>query len=214
MTIAFSGIASGDVVIDVSDDVPGTGDTYTTSLGSIARDSDIDVLPLVYRVFDLDLTSEGGTANETFTYMVSFTATGGNPLTNNFGNVAVDGGNDQQIESVVPETLTTTISLVSSSFANLSLNGFNQMRFGGFGDAETADLTHGGGTDSVNGQTDIYTISGNSFTITPTTQSTGAESALNLRAFNASFTATVVPEPTSFAFLSIMFGMIGLRRRK
>ncbi|MGB6220460.1 PEP-CTERM sorting domain-containing protein [Haloferula sp.] len=170
---------------------------------------------VVYTVTGVDLTSEGGTATESFSFTVTYTAANGTPAANGFGNMAVNastgtGTDNNQIDG--DETLTGIVSLTSSTFAGLGLNGFTEYKGGGFQNGETATITHAGGSlflakpGNSDSSSPFGSISGTSFTHTPTS------GGHNTEGFKIQFTA--VPEPTSVA----LFGLGGLalivRRRR
>jgi MYXO-CTERM domain-containing protein len=160
-----------------------------------------------YTVSGVNLTSEGGTASESFTFTISYTATtngvtAGTPVFSSFGNVGVGTGG---IVSGA-ETLTATISLTSTSFAGLSLTGFTKARAGGFTSGETGTFTwQSGGTDTVEFGSTISNVSGNSVTLTAIGAST-----LNFEGFEAQFSA--VPEPAATTLLGM--GTLALLRRR
>ena len=168
--------------------------------------SGIVTLPVTtFTVTNLDLTSVGGTATESFSYSVTYSQTGGTAVQfSGFGNVAVTGNSDNNTVNG-SETLTISIALSSSTFAGLSLVGFTQGRAGGFSGAETATFTHGGGTANMALGDTIKSISGTSFILTP-----GSASGINLEGFSAEFTA--VPEPASAALFGL--GALALLRRR
>ena len=89
------------------------------------------------------------------------------------------------------------------------MDGFTEMSLGGFTDAETADLIHGGGTGSIvgNAPDDSHSISGTSFTIDPTSGD------MALRRYDIQLTAGAVPEPAA-AILSLLGSVFLLRRRR
>lgn len=193
----------------------GTG-TLTTDLGSI---SSVIGLPVTtYTVSDLDFTSLGGTATESFTFTMSFAATsdGSTPASTQFspfGNIGViDGSKDNFVDGT--ETLTATISLTSTTFAGLSLDGFVKARAGGASGGRTGKLDWATGSFDVSTGNTVANIdpldSIAEFTLTaPTSQ-------LNLEGFTAQFSAAAIPEPSSlplFAALGLA-GVVLLRRRK
>ena len=182
--------------------------TVSTVGASIAASTSGGVVTLpvtTFTVTNLDLTSLGGTATETFTYAVTYSQTGGTAVQfSGFGNVAVTGNSDNNTVNG-SETLTISVALSSSSFAGLSLVGFTEGRGGGFSAAETATFTHGGGIANLATGDTIKPISGTSFILTP-----GSASGINLEGFRVEFTA--VPEPASAALFGL--GALALLRRR
>jgi hypothetical protein len=187
----------------------GTG-LLTTSFGSISSNRGLPATN--YTVSGVDLTSLGGSATESFTFTVGYTATtnGTTPSTVNFsspfGNVAVGGNNF--IDGA--ETLTATITLTSSTFAGLSLTGFTKARAGGFPSptGESGTFTWEGGSANVVAANTIVNITGNSVTFN-SINSTVA-STLNFEGFEAQFSA--VPEPASTSLLAL--GALALLHRR
>lgn len=166
----------------------------------------------IYTVTGVDLTAVGGSASESFSFTVAYTATtnGVTPGTVNFtspfGNVAVGG--DNFISGT--ETLTATITLTAASFNDLSLLGFTTARIGNLTTAgESGTLTHGGGTTPfANGSPNVitYPISGNFVTY-----QVNGSATVNFEGFTAEFVA--VPEPASASLLAL--GAVAwLRRRR
>lgn len=182
--------------------------TFGTVSASTAGSPAVVTLPVTtYTVGNVDLTSLGGTASESFTFTVTYSGTTngvtpGSPAYSAFGNVGV-------VDGLVSgtETLTATIALVSTSFPDLSLVGFTLARAGGVSAGETGTLSWTGGSFNVSpGNTITTSVTGNSFTLTA-----GAASTLNIEGFRAEFTA--VPEPGAAA----LFGLASLalvRRRR
>jgi hypothetical protein len=156
-----------------------------------------------YTISDIDLTSVGGTATESFTFTVGYSQTGGtNVQFNGFGNVSVTGGDNNQVDT--SETLTATIGLTGSSFAEFSLIGFTEVRGGGVAGADAGTFTHAGGTANIFAGTPGATVTGNTVTLAVST------GAINFEGFRADFVA--VPEPASLSLLSL--GALGLLRRR
>ena len=184
----------------------GTGaGSISTSFGTMTSNRGLPVT--TYTVSGVNLTSEGGTASESFTFTVGYTATtdgvtSGTPVFSGFGNIGVEAGG---IVSGT-ETLTATISLTSSTFAGLSLSGFTKARAGGFSSGETGTFTwQSGGTDTVVFGDTISNVSGNAVTLTAIGAST-----INFEGFEAQFSA--VPEPASTTLLGL--GAVALLRRR
>jgi len=184
-----------------------------TNLPGTASDKGMPIT--VYTLSGIDLTSVGGTATETFTFTVTYTATtdGSSPgiaRFNSFGNVSVGDataadGDDNQVDGT--ETLTATISLVSSSFTELSLVGFTSARAGGVSTGETGVFNHAGGTANITLANREPTVSGNFVTLVPTSPA----DEMNFEGFRADFVA--VPEPGSI-FLLGLGSLASLRRRR
>jgi len=155
-------------------------------------------------VTNLNLTSVGGTATESFNFTVTYSQAGGTGIVySGFGNVGVVGNTDNNINP--SEVLTTAVSLGTSSFAGLSLTGFTQARAGGVTGAETGTFTDGSGSVGVSSGNTIQTISGNSFDL-----SAGSASSINLEGYTVEFSA--VPEPASASLLAL--GALALLRRR
>lgn len=200
-----NGVASGGT---------GTGNgVLTSSLGSIS--SNIGLPVTTYTVSNLDFSSLGGTATESFTFTVSYSATGDENAAvqfNPFGNVSVTGGGSaNQVNT--SETLTATIALASSTFAGVSLAGFTETRAGGVGgtDAGLFAWANGGSFSIAVGSTQPTFLPADAVTSLTLSVSTGD---MNLEGFRAQFVA--VPEPSTYAAL-VGFGalaFVALRRRK
>jgi hypothetical protein len=163
-----------------------------------------------YTVTGLNLTSVGGTATESFTFTVGYTATSNGttaatPTFSAFGNVGVAG--DGIVSNA--ESLTATITLTSTTFAGLSLTGFTSARAGAFAAApatETANIVWTGGSYiAMRGFTVANGVTGNTFTVTA-----GSGSTINLEGFGAEFVA--VPEPGAASLLAL--GAAALLRRR
>ena len=192
----------------------GTG-LISTTAGVIS--SNLGMPVTTYTVSGVDLTSVGGTTpgGETFTFTVSYSASGGSPGFSGFGNVGVGG--DFLVSG--SETLTITIALSSSTFANLSLTGFTYVRAGGFAVNETGTFTWAGGSHNIGpaaGTTIANGINGSGATaatlISGLNQAplTG-NSALNFEGFGAEFVA--VPEPASASLMALGALAILCRRK-
>lgn len=211
------------VTITVANNVPnginsgGSGSAaglLTTTLGSISSNRGLPVT--TYTVSGVDLTSVGGTNNENFTFTVGYSATGGAVGFSGFGNVGVGG--DFLVSG--SESLTATITLTSSSFANLSLTGFTYVRAGGFGAGETGTFTWAGGSHNIGpltGTTIANGINGSGATaatltsgLTQAPLTPGGNSTLNFEGFGAEFVA--IPEPASASLLAL--GAAALLRRR
>lgn len=156
-----------------------------------------------YTISDIDLTSLGGTETESFTFTVSYSQTGGTAVQfNGFGNVSVTGGDNNQVDTT--ETLTATVALTGSSFAEFSLSGFTQVRGGGVAGADEGTFTHAGGTESISAGNSEAMVTGTSVTLAVST------GAINFEGFRAEFVA--VPEPASVSLLGL--GALALLRRR
>jgi hypothetical protein len=188
----------------------GTGaGAISTTFGSIS--SNLGMPVTTYTVSNVDLTSVGGTATESFTFTVSYTATSdgvtpASPQFNGFGNVSVTGGDNNQVSG--GETLTATIALTSTSFPSLSLVGFTSARAGGVGAGEVGTFTWtGGGSYNITTGPGILTnsVTGNFFTLAVST------GTMNIEGFGAQFVA--IPEPASATLLALVAAGM-LRRRR
>ena len=208
---------SASVTITVLDNVPngdasggpGSGPgALSTSVGTVVSDLGMPVTS--YTVSGIDLTSVGGGASESFTFSVTYTATtdgttSGSPQFNGFGNVSVTGGSSSaQVDGA--ETLTATVSLTSSTFAELTLSGFTKARAGGLSTGENATFTWDGSSGTVVQGNTIRDISGNFFTLSVDSGTTS-----NIEGFEVAFVA--VPEPAS-ALLLAGGSLCFLRRRR
>jgi PEP-CTERM motif len=181
--------------------------TITASTSGVAPNNVVTLPVTTYSVSGIDLTSLGGTASESFTFTVTYTATtdgvtSASPAFTAFGNAG--SGADGVVSGT--ETLTATVALASTSFSQLSLSGFILARAGGLSGAETGTFTWTGGSEGVLvGDTITTAVTGNSFTLTA-----GAATSLNLEGFQAQFVA--VPEPASASLLAL--GAVALLRRR
>ena len=184
----------------------------TTTLGSVSASTGgspvVVTLPVTtYTVSNVNLTSLGGTASETFTFTVTYAGTTngvtpGSPAYSAFGNIGV-------VDGLVSgtETLTATVALVSTSFPDLSLVGFTLARAGGVSTGESGTLSWTGGSFNVSpGNTIANSVTGTSFTLTA-----GGASTLNIEGFRAEFTA--VPEPCATALFGLASFALVRRRR-
>lgn len=221
LAIACTTSLSASITITVENAIPfgtasggtgsGTGQLSTT-VGSIV--SDLGMPVTAYTVSDLDFTSIGGTASESFTFAVTYTATtdgaAGTPQFNTFGNVSVTGGaNDNFVNP--NQTLTASIALASTTFAGLSLDGLTFAQAGGMATGRTGTIEWAGGSHAVS--------SGNiTATLDPSSGYTSftllVNDPLNVQAFGAQFTA--IPEPSSAALVAALAlgGVVFLRRRR
>jgi hypothetical protein len=196
-----NGTASG----STANGVLGVG-AISSSSGTMTSNRGMNVT--TYTVSGVNLTSVGGTASESFTYTVTYSATtngttAGTPQFNTFGNVSVTGGGDNnQVEGA--ETLTATIALATSTFAQLSLMGFTEARAAGVSSGETGTFTHGSGTANIVLGTLSHAVTGNTFTMRVTNGN------MNTEGFRAQFVA--VPEPASASLLAL--GAVALLRRR
>ena len=178
----------------------GTG-AFSSTLGDEATDNGIPVT--TYTITNVDLTSVGGTATESFSFTVSYTQTGGTGVQfNGFGNVSVTGGDSNQVGT--NETLTATIAMTSSSFADLSLTGFTIVRGGGVAGADAGTFTHAGGSENISAGSSEASVTGTSVTLAVST------GAINFEGFRAEFVA--VPEPASLSLIGL--GTLVLLRRR
>jgi hypothetical protein len=223
LSLATAASLNAQIIINVTDNVPngtasgGTGSgggLLTTSSGNIS--SAIGLPVMTYTVSNLDLTSVGGTATESFTFSMTFTATsdGSTPADtefSGFGNVGVTGGISGAFVDGT-ETLTGTIALTSSTFAGLSLDGLTIARAGGLAAGRTGAITWSTGNFAVSQGNTIANINVNdaitSFTVT------APSSQINFEGFSAQFTA--IPEPSTYVLL-VGFAVLGLaivRRRR
>ena len=200
------------VTINVRDAVPngdnGSGTrNLTTTLGSVSGTPDLPTM--TYSVSNLDLTSVGGGASETIAFNITFTQTGGNFVEfNGFGNVAVNGGNNTQVDP--GEALTAT----------LSLNG-GLTTFGGAITADITQITIGGRSndEEFNVETESGTTNwptgaiGNQVALPPTSFATltSVVGLGNIQAYTVTIDA--VPEPGSLALLGLG-GLLVARRRR
>jgi hypothetical protein len=200
ITITFSNFTPNGTVSGGSGD--GVGFLNST-LGVPVSDNGIPVT--TYTVSNVDLTSVGGTASESFTFTVSYSQTGGTGVQfNGFGNVSVTGGDNNQVEG--SETLTASIALTSTSFADLSLTGFTVVRGGGVAGADAGTFTHAGGTANISAGTSEATVTGTAVTLAV------SNGAINFEGFRANFVA--VPEPASASLLALGAAALLRRRRK
>lgn len=214
LAMASAASLSAAVTIDFLHHIPNGSNSGGTGSGggSITAGFSTDrVLPTTtYTATGVNLVAVGGTANETFTFTVTYSATtdGSTPTSaigyTGFGNIGVGG--DFQLSGA--ETLTATINLTSSSFAQLSLNGFTSARAGGLGSGETGTFTWtGGGSYPLsNGDTIANNVTGNTFTLV----AGASPSLISFEGFGAQFVA--VPEPSSAALLGL--GALALLRRR
>ncbi|BDS07016.1 hypothetical protein NT6N_20560 [Oceaniferula spumae] len=169
---------------------------------------------ITYDLTNVDLTSVGGTANETIQLTVSLTGTTGvaaNPYLPNYGGdgaVGRDGGG--LIYGSTNDTLTATVALVSSTFSGVTVDGFDEVSFGGFiaSQNESANIIHEGGTTLASSP------SGNTYTLPPSSFMTidAISGAFNLVAYEIQLTA--VPEPSSTALLGLGGLALIMRRRR
>lgn len=176
-------------------------DGAAVELAATATDRGLPVT--TYTISNVDLTSVGGTATESFTFTVSYSQTGGTGVQfNGFGNVSVTGGDNNQVDT--SETITATIALTGSSFTELSLEGFILVRGGGVAGADAGTFTHAGGTENIFAGKSEAAVSGTSVTLAVST------GAINFEGFRANFVA--VPEPAATSLLSL--GALALLRRR
>lgn len=225
LAFACSSSLPAAITISVADNVPngtasgGTGTgigVLTTSLGTIQSNR---LLPVAtYTVSNLNFTSIGGTATESFTFTITYSATSNGTDSaatqySGFGNVSVTGGSsNNHVDGA--ETLTATIALASSTFANLSQSGLTYARAGSAAGGNTGTITWAEGSFAVSQGNTIANLNANDgfswFTITVDDGKT-----LNLEGFGAQFTA--IPEPGTTALITALgLGAFVLlhRRRK
>lgn len=214
LSLATAASLAAQISINVSDFTPNSTSAgiLASSEGSVVSDKGMPMTS--YTVSNLDFTSLGGGASESFTFSVSYTATTdgsttGTPQFNGFGNVSVTGGDNNQVDGA--ETLTATIALDSSTFAGLSLDGFFEVRAGGVGAGETGTFSYDGGFFGITEAAktaELNPLDG----ITEVTLS--VDNPMNFEGFRAQFTA--VPEPSTYALIAGTFtlALIMIRRRR
>ena len=194
----------------------GANSALTTTSGTISASTSgspaVVTLPVAtYSVTGVDLTSVGGTANESFSYTVTYTATSdgttpASPTYSAFGNIGVGTGTGSVGVVNGSETLTATVALTSSSFVDLSLTGFSFARAGGVNAGESGTFVWTGGSFNIlPGVTIASDVTGTAFTLTA-----GGASTINIEGFGVRFVA--VPEPASASLL--VLGALSLLRRK
>jgi hypothetical protein len=168
LTLALAGSLQADpVTLTVSDNVPdgdnGSGTrALTTTAGFVSAPA---VLPVMtYAVTGLDFSSVGGTTDETVTFTVTYTQTGGTGVQfNGFGNVSVTGGIDFQVDP--GETLTATVAVSSTSFTAGCVNArLTSILIGGTAaTGESWDLITDKGTIAAGSPDSIYALPLTSF---------------------------------------------------
>lgn len=188
-----TGAANTPVVVTVAERIPtltGGGNaispnTLTTTSGTITHTD--STLPLItYTINNVDLTSVGGTANETIAFNVNYTQTGGTGVQyNTFGNVSVTGGDENQIS--VGEDLTATLSLSSTTFAGTVNLAFNYIHVGGGGGSDAWNIITSSGTTNY-----TFAANGATFTLADTTFMTldTTVGTVNLQGFDVKITAS------------------------
>ncbi|MEM9346712.1 MAG: PEP-CTERM sorting domain-containing protein [Planctomycetota bacterium] len=207
-SLLIAGHSSAEVIFKVSDQRPdNAARELSTTNGSVSAPA---VLPtMTYTITGLDLTSVGGAASETIVYDVLFTQTGGSAVEfNAFGNIAVLGGANAQVD--IAETLTATLSLNSTTFTGDIDLGIVFMAAGGNDAIDEWDVIHEGGTESLAGSgpgVNIATFAPSSFVTLDPQSGNG----VNFQRFDVQVTAT--PEPGSLALLGIG-GLLVARRRR
>jgi hypothetical protein len=169
-----------------------------STLGSLISDQKLPTT--TYTLKGLDLTGVGGKANEEIVFAVAYTQNGGTGVQfNSFRNVSVTGGvDDNQVDP--GETLTATVSLVSTSFEGGNLSklsiGFTCVRLGGFG-RDQANITHAGGTEFKDGRKDteptLKISKSTAFTIAT------KKGEINIQGFEVQITVST-EAPVSYAF--------------
>jgi len=211
-TLMLAGSLQAAVTFTVTDNVPGTSAIdLTTTLGSVSNVP--GALPaLTYTLTNLDLTSVGGTATNQIVFRINFTKTGGTAVAyNGTGRIAVSGGTDtNQIDP--SETLTGTLSLISTDFSggltNLSI-GFTRINLGGYATNDTnVDIIHDGGTINKDG-TGLADVSFDPSSFV-TIDTVASADGVNLGAYDIQITA--IPEPS--AALLGGLGLLALLRRR
>lgn len=212
--LVFAASLEAAVTFTVSDTRPGESAVTTPSstLGSVS--STAAVPTATYTITGLDLTSVGGTNNETIVFDVLYThgGTGGTGVQiNGFGNIAVTGGDNNQVDN--EETLTATLSLngATTFTGGLSL-GFTSFQTGGVSAEETWNVITASGTQFFPaGSGTNATFDPSSFvTLDPVSGNTN-NGTFNAQAFTVSITA--VPEPSA-SLLGGLGLMLLLRRRR
>ncbi|MEO0474518.1 MAG: PEP-CTERM sorting domain-containing protein, partial [Planctomycetota bacterium] len=176
-----------------------------TTNGSVSAPPTLPTL--TYTITGLDLTSVGGTASETIVYDVVFTQTGGTGIQfSGFGNIAVTGGNNAQVDNT--ETLTATLSLNSTTFTGDIDLGIVQMAAGGNQASDSWNVIHEGGTESLTGSPNGVTFDPSSFVTLDPQSGNG----VNLQRLEVQVTAA--PEPGSLALLGLGGLFVAARRRR
>jgi hypothetical protein len=206
-SLAIAGNLQAAVTLTMTELTPGAGNPTVASQGTLGSNN---ALPTQYTWTGLDFTSVGGSASDQIVFNVSYSQSGGTGVQfNTASNVSVTGGGDNnQVEGT--ETLTATIALTSTTFAgglsNLSI-AFTRLNIGGFGNVESADVTHAGGTiTQAVASGNFVDFAPSSFvTLDPITTTN-----VNIAGFNAQITA--VPEPST-ALLGGL-GLLALLRRR
>lgn len=220
-TLALATAARGAVAFTVTDDQPGDGGSVSTTRGTVAAGDTVGFPTFTYRIENLDFTSEGGTANETVEYTISWTSSGtsmGALAVNGTGRIGVLGGQDAQIDFGNNEEAVLTLGLTANTTfdtSNITL-GFTRLRFGGSNDGDNGDIT-------LADNTVINTVGSNAnYTFAPSVSlnyEATADSAIisnlqagkNIELYEVQITA--IPEPSA-ALLGALGSLMLLRRRR
>lgn len=216
--LVLASAANAAVIVTVSDTTPngdnGTGTrALSTTLGTVSAPPAIPTT--TYTVTGLDLTSVGGGASETIAFDITYSQTGGTGVQfNGFGNIAVTGGDNNQVDNL--ETITATVSLNgATTFTGGVSLGFIEFTTGGTsnpGTDEFWDIITASGTQSFQSPGNITsTFSPSSFVTLDPVAGDNRNGTFNVQGFVVEITA--VPEPASLALLGLG-GMLVVSRRR